>query len=111
LWLNVAKRDLIFDDRQTLHSVRLVDVANRVGRTLESSLSLYRTLISRDGGATSNHAFVAVKTLSVERDTPEPAALLHLIFLSLSPFSKECILDRAVSAPIVVKDLGLYSAP
>jgi DHA2 family multidrug resistance protein len=57
----VTAATVIFDHRQTLHSARLVDVANRLDPTLVSSLSQYSSLISRDGGAASNPALGAVQ--------------------------------------------------
>jgi hypothetical protein len=50
-----------FDRRQTLHSVRLVDVANPLDPTLQSSLAQYSSLIVRNGGAGSDPALGAVQ--------------------------------------------------
>jgi DHA2 family multidrug resistance protein len=57
----VTAATVIFDHRQTLHSARLVDLANRLDPTLESFLSQYSSLISREGGAASNPALGAVQ--------------------------------------------------
>jgi len=57
----VTAATVFFDHRQTLHSARLVDVANHLDPTLESSLSQYSSLISRDGGAASNPALGALQ--------------------------------------------------
>jgi hypothetical protein len=118
-WRNGA---LIFCDRQTLQSVRLVGVAYRLDPTLESSLSLYSSLISREGGAASNPALAAAQIFqsNVMTQSRLPSYIRYLFRSRRSergrPESnlcapKECILDCTVSPPIVVKDLGLYSAP
>jgi MFS transporter, DHA2 family, multidrug resistance protein len=57
----VTAATVMFDHRQTLHSARLVDVANRLDPTLQSTLSQYSGLIARDGGAASNPALGAVQ--------------------------------------------------
>ena len=57
----VTAATVMFDHRQTLHSARLVDVANRLDPTLLSTLSQYSGLIARDGGAGSNPALGAVQ--------------------------------------------------
>jgi MFS transporter, DHA2 family, multidrug resistance protein len=57
----VTAATVIFDHRQTLHSARLVDVANRLNPTLQSTLSQYSNLIARDGGASSNPTLGAIQ--------------------------------------------------
>src|ERR1700727_3177281 len=57
----VTAATVMVDHRQTLHSSRLVDVANRLDPTLQSTLSQYSSLIARDGGAASNPALGAVQ--------------------------------------------------
>jgi DHA2 family multidrug resistance protein len=57
----VTAATVMFDHRQTLHSARLVDVANRLDPTLQSTLSQYSSLIARDGGAASNPTLGAVQ--------------------------------------------------
>jgi DHA2 family multidrug resistance protein len=57
----VTAATVMFDRRQTLHSARLVDVANRLDPTLQSTLAQYSSLIERDGGAASNPALGAVQ--------------------------------------------------
>jgi DHA2 family multidrug resistance protein len=57
----VTAATVMFDHRQTLHSSRLVDVANRLDPTLQSTLSQYSSLIARDGGAASNPALGAAQ--------------------------------------------------
>jgi hypothetical protein len=53
----------MFDHRQTLHSARLIDVANRLDPTLQLSLSQYASLIAHNGGAAANPVLGAVQIL------------------------------------------------
>jgi DHA2 family multidrug resistance protein len=57
----VTAATVMFDHRQTLHSARLVDVANRFDPTLQATLSQYSNLIARNGGAAANPALGAVQ--------------------------------------------------
>jgi MFS transporter, DHA2 family, multidrug resistance protein len=57
----VTAATVMFDRRQTLHSARLVDVANRLDPTLQSTLAQYSSLIERSGGAASNPALGAIQ--------------------------------------------------
>jgi DHA2 family multidrug resistance protein len=57
----VTAATVMFDRRQTLHSARLVEVANRLDPTLQSTLAQYSSLIERDGGAASNPALGAIQ--------------------------------------------------
>ena len=57
----VTAATVMFDRRQTFHSARLVDVANRFNPTLQSTLAQYSDLIARNGGAASNPALGAVQ--------------------------------------------------
>jgi MFS transporter, DHA2 family, multidrug resistance protein len=59
----VTAATVLFDRRQTLHSARLVDVANRLDPTTQSTLAQYSSLIARNGGAGSNPALGAVQIL------------------------------------------------
>lgn len=54
----VTAATVMFDHRATLHSARLVDVANRLDPTTQSQ---YASLIARNGGAGSNPALGAVQ--------------------------------------------------
>lgn len=57
----VTAATVMFDHRQTLHSARLLDVANRLDPTLQSALSQYSSLIARSGGLASNPTLGAVQ--------------------------------------------------
>jgi DHA2 family multidrug resistance protein len=57
----ITAATVIFDFRMTLHSSRLLDVANALDPRLQSTLSQYTSLIERNGGAGSNPALGAVQ--------------------------------------------------
>jgi MFS transporter, DHA2 family, multidrug resistance protein len=57
----VTAATVMFDHRETLHSSRLLDVANRLDPTLQSTLSQYSGLIARNGGAASNPTLGALQ--------------------------------------------------
>jgi DHA2 family multidrug resistance protein len=61
--LGVTAATVIFDHRQTLHSARLVDVANQLNPTVQATLAEYAGLIARNGGAGSNPSLGAVQLL------------------------------------------------
>jgi MFS transporter, DHA2 family, multidrug resistance protein len=52
---------VLFDHRMTVHSSRLLDVANRLDPTVRSTLTRYANLIHRNGGGTSNPALGALQ--------------------------------------------------
>ncbi len=62
----VTAATILFDHRMTLHSSRLLDVANRVDPTLRSTLSQYGTLIHRNGGGGSNPALGALQIFQAD---------------------------------------------
>jgi DHA2 family multidrug resistance protein len=57
----VTGATVLFDHRTTLHSSRLLDVANRLDPTLRSTLAQYAGLIHRNGGGGSNPALGALQ--------------------------------------------------
>lgn len=59
--LGVTAATVMFDYRMTLHSGRLLDVANRLDPTLQSTLSQYAGLIARNAGAGYDPALGAVQ--------------------------------------------------
>lgn len=59
----VTAATVMFDHRQTLHSARLADVANRFDPTAQMALSKYSNLIARAGGAASNPTLGALQIL------------------------------------------------
>ncbi len=57
----VTGATVLFDHRMTLHSSRLLDVANRLDPTVSSTLSQYAALIHRNGGGGSNPSLGALQ--------------------------------------------------
>jgi DHA2 family multidrug resistance protein len=57
----VTAATITFDHRMTLHSSRLLDVANRLDPTVHSTLSQYALVIHRNGGAGSNPTLGALQ--------------------------------------------------
>jgi DHA2 family multidrug resistance protein len=57
----VTAATVIFDHRMTLHSSRLLDVANRIDPTVRSTLTQYANLIHRNGGGASNPGLGALQ--------------------------------------------------
>jgi len=57
----VTAATVIFDYRMTLHSSRLLDTANRLDPTVQSTLSQYAATIARNGGAASNPSLGAIQ--------------------------------------------------
>jgi MFS transporter, DHA2 family, multidrug resistance protein len=57
----VTAATVVFDHRMTLHSSRLLDVANRLNPTVNSTLAQYSNLIHRNGGGTSNPLLGAIE--------------------------------------------------
>jgi DHA2 family multidrug resistance protein len=59
--LGVSAATIAYDHRMTLHSSRLLDVANRTDPTVGSTLTRYADLIHRNGGGGSNPALGALQ--------------------------------------------------
>jgi DHA2 family multidrug resistance protein len=57
----VTAATVLFDHRMTLHSARLLDVANRLDPTVRSTLSQYAILIHRNAGGSSNPVLGALQ--------------------------------------------------
>jgi EmrB/QacA subfamily drug resistance transporter len=57
----VTAATVLFDRRMTLHSSRLLDVANRLDPTVTSTLRQYANLIHRNAGGNSNPALGALQ--------------------------------------------------
>jgi DHA2 family multidrug resistance protein len=57
----VTGATVLFDHRMTLHSSRLLDVANRLYPTLNSTLAQYAGLIHSNGGGGSNPSLGALQ--------------------------------------------------
>ncbi|MGA8406502.1 MAG: MFS transporter [Candidatus Acidiferrales bacterium] len=59
--LGVTAATVLFDRRMTLHSARLLDVANRLDATTHTTLQQYANIIHRNGGPTSVPALGALQ--------------------------------------------------
>jgi MFS transporter, DHA2 family, multidrug resistance protein len=57
----VTAATVMFDRRMTLHSSRLLDIANRLDANTRSTLAQYADLIHRNGGAASDPALGALQ--------------------------------------------------
>jgi MFS transporter, DHA2 family, multidrug resistance protein len=94
---------VMFDHRQTLHSARLVDVANRFDPTLQLTLSQYSSLIARNGGAAANPALGAVQIFQSNVITQSRLLSYIDIYLGLAVLSAIvlCLLfvSRTKNAP------------
>ena len=59
--LGVTAATVLFDRRMTLHSERLLDVANRLDATTSTTLQQYANIIHRNGGGSSNPTLGALQ--------------------------------------------------
>jgi len=62
----VTAATVLFDHRMTLHSSRLLGTANRLDPVVQSTLSQYAELITRNGGANSNPALGALQLFQAD---------------------------------------------
>jgi DHA2 family multidrug resistance protein len=85
--LGVTAATVLFDHRQTLHSARLVDVANRLNLTVQATLAQYAGLIARGGGAGSNPSLGAVQLLQAAVITQSKLLAYIDIYLWLAVMS------------------------
>src|ERR1700733_14128768 len=102
----VTAATVVFDHRQTLHSARLIDVANRFDPTLQSTLSQYNSVIARNGGAAANPALGAVQIFQSNVITQSRLLSYIDIYLGLAVLSAVvlCLLfvSRTKGAPMPV---------
>ena len=71
----------------TLHSTRLLDVANRLEPTVQSTLSAYSGLIARNGGAGSDPALGALQLFQASVITQSRLLSYIDIYLGLAILS------------------------
>jgi len=62
----VTAATILFDHRMTLHSSRLLDLANRADPIVRSTLAEYAALIHRNGGGGSNPALGALEIFQTD---------------------------------------------
>ena len=101
----VTAATVIFDHRMTLHSARLLDVANRLDPTLQSTLSSYSGLIARNGGAGSNPALGALQLFQANIITQSRLLSYIDIYLGLAVLSGAAVLLLATARLRPSKDL------
>lgn len=80
----VTAATVMFDHRMTLHSARLLDVANRLDQTAQSTLSQYASVIARNGGAGSNATLGAVQLFQADVITQSQLLSYIDIYFGLS---------------------------
>jgi DHA2 family multidrug resistance protein len=95
----VTAATVMFDHRQTLHSARLVDVANRFDPTLQSTLLQYSSLIARNGGGAANPALGAVQVFQSNVITQSRLLSYIDIYLGLAVLSAVVLCLSFVSRP------------
>jgi MFS transporter, DHA2 family, multidrug resistance protein len=83
----VTAATVMFDRRQTLHSARLVEVANRLDPTVQSTLAQYSSLIERNGGAASNPTLGAIQIFQSDVITQSRLLSYIDIYFGLAVFS------------------------
>ena len=83
----VTAATVIFDHRMTLHSARLLDVANRLDPVVQSTLGAYSALIARNGGAGSNPALGALQLFQANVITQSRLLSYIDIYLGLAVLS------------------------
>jgi hypothetical protein len=87
---------VIFCHRLTLHSARLLDVANRLDPTVQSTLSSYSGLIVRNAGAGSNPALGALQLFRANIITQSRLLSYIDIYLGLAVLSGVAVVLLAV---------------
>ena len=101
----VTAATVIFDHRMTVHSARLLDVANRLDPTLQSTLSSYSGLIARNGGAGSNPALGALQLFQANIITQSRLLSYIDIYLGLAVLSGVAVLLLAMARLRPSRDL------
>ena len=93
----VTAATVIFGHRLTLHSSRLLDVANRLDPTVQSTLSSYSGLIVRNGGAGSNPALGALQLFQANIITQSRLLSYIDIYLGLAVLSGVAVVLLAMA--------------
>jgi DHA2 family multidrug resistance protein len=93
----VTGATVLFDHRMTLHSSRLLDTANRLDPTLNSTLAQYAGLIHRNGGGGSNPSLGALQLF--QNDVITQSRLLSYVdnYFGLAVLAAVALLIIAVS--------------
>jgi DHA2 family multidrug resistance protein len=93
----VTGATVLFDHRMTLHSSRLLDVANRLDPTVRFTLTQYAGLIHRNGGGGSNPSLGALQLF--QNDVITQSRLLSYVdnYFGLAVLAAVALLIVAVS--------------
>jgi MFS transporter, DHA2 family, multidrug resistance protein len=93
----VTSATVIFDRRMTLHSSRLLDVANRLDATTRSTLAQYADLIHRNGGGGSNPALGALQLFQGDVITQSRLLSYIDIYYALALLAVVALISLAVT--------------
>ena len=96
---------ILFDRRMTLHSSRLLDVANRLNPTVRSTLTQYANLIHRNGGGSSNPALGALQIFQANVITQSRLLSYVDVYFGLAAIAALALIL------VAVKDLKHQSGP
>jgi DHA2 family multidrug resistance protein len=96
---------ILFDRRMTLHSSRLLDVANRLDPTVRSTLTQYANLIHRNGGGSSNPALGALQIFQANVITQSRLLSYVDVYFGLAAIAALALIL------VAVKDLKHQSGP
>lgn len=93
----VTAATVLFDRRMTLHSSRLLDVANRLDDATRATLSQYANLIYRNGGATSNPSLGALQLFQANVVTQSRLFSYIDIYFGLATLGAIALISIAVT--------------
>jgi DHA2 family multidrug resistance protein len=94
--LGVTAVTVLFDRRMTLHSSRLLDVANRVDPIVQSTLTQYTNLIHRNGGG-SNPSLGALQIFQADMITQSRLLSYIDIYFGLATLAGLALILLAVA--------------
>ena len=95
--LGVTAATVIFDRRMTLHSSRLLDIANRLDATTRSTLAQYADLIHRNGGGSSDPGLGALQLFQNNVITQSRLLSYIDVYFGLSVLAALALLSLAIT--------------
>ncbi|MFZ3217606.1 MAG: MFS transporter [Candidatus Acidiferrales bacterium] len=95
--LGVTAATVLFDRRMTLHSARLLDVANRLDPITRATLAQYANLIHRNGGGSSNPVLGALQIFQANVITQSRLLSYIDIYIGLGAISLVALILVAVT--------------
>jgi MFS transporter, DHA2 family, multidrug resistance protein len=87
----------MFDRRMTLHSSRLLDIANRLNATTRSTLAQYANLIHRNGGGSGDPALGALQLFQNNVITQSRLLSYIDIYFGLAVLAAVALISLAVT--------------